>query len=766
MFTIFNGRSVQPSVLSYRAVTLTASFTLEWPYVQMLTDKSIARIMDVAASGSGLFIRLPPASQATVGENTLISNTGAITFEIQNNGGATVTTIAPGLAKFIYMIDNTSDAGVWVNITYGVGSSSADAASLAGFGLVAIGSKLNTNTPIATYSTNYTVLTTDRAKTMVWTGGAGTFSFSSVGILTNGFYVLVSNQGTGSLVLDPDGGELIDNLSTLSLSPGYSCIVACSGTTLYTVGRQLQVPASASSYLQKNVAGATDVTLTAAEASNRQHRYFGALTGNINVIVPATVAEYFTFNNTSGAFSLTIKTAAGLGVTLPQGQHVIVKCDGTDVLDADTVTPPGAFSIPDGNVGTPGLAFTNDADTGIYRPGAGIFAITTDANERWQVSSASMTTTVPSYAPDGTLAAPSLTFTADTNTGLWRPGNETIELVGAGRAILRGLGNATAVNYARISAALVTAETIIEGFGTQGDLVTGDGTDIALQGGRGGSTSGHGGDVIVRGGVPVAGDGGEVFIEGEDGVGTNKNGGNLFINAGLPTGTGIAGSISITAANLAGAGSGGLIGLVAGNGNGATSGGKITAKSGNGGTTAPGADIELNGGDGGSTSGGAGKVKLGGGTPVDGNGGNIELTASNGVGTNRSGGNLLLNTGTATGTGIHGIITTTGGAHNAPVSITYAATITLDLALANNFETTLTGNVTMANPTNVVSGQVGHIKITQDATGGRTISFGTNWKFAGGQTPVLSPTANAIDILVYYVYSGALITGSLIEDIK
>lgn len=653
MFTVFDGNSVQPSVLSYRTVALTESFTLEWPYVQMLSDQAISRIMDVSPAGSGLFIRLPPASQASVGESVIMRNTGGVSFEVQDNGGGTVTTIAPGIAKFIYLIDNTTDAGVWVNITYGAGSSSADAASLAGFGLVAIGSKLNTNTPINTYLTNYTILTTDRAKTMIWTGGAGTFSFTSAATLTNGFYVLISNQGTGALVLDPNGGELIDNQPMISLSPGYSCIVASSGIALYTIGRQLQVPASASSYLQKNVAGSSDVTLTAAEAANRQQRYFGTLTGNINVIVPATVAEFFTFNDTSGAYSLTVKTAAGLGVTLPQGQQVIIKCDGTDVLDADTVTPPGAFSIPDGNAGTPGLAFTNDADTGIYRPGAGIFAITTDGNERWQVSSTSMTTTVPSYAPDGTLAAPSLAFTADTNTGLWRPGNETVEIVGAGRAILRGLGNVAGVNSVRIQAATITNEAIIEGFGTNGNLVTGDGTALAVQGGSGGSTSGPGGDVILRGGVPIDGAGGDVFIEGEDGVGTNRNGGNVFINTGAPTGT-----------------------------------------------------------------------------------------------------------------GVHGTISTFGAARNSPLTLTYAATVTPDFSTSNFFKLALTGNVILANPTNLEAGQQGIIEITQDATGSRTISFGAFWKFEAGIPVVLSTAPNAIDLLSYYVRATTAVVGVLTPDVK
>ena len=85
-------------------------------------------------------------------------------------------------------------------------------------------------------------------------------------------------------------------------------------------------------YLSKDCAGAADVTLSDAEARNAVHEYTGALTGNIAVIVPAESKIYFAFNNTSGAFTLTVKTAAGSGVAVTQGDKVVLVCDGTDVV--------------------------------------------------------------------------------------------------------------------------------------------------------------------------------------------------------------------------------------------------------------------------------------------------------------------------------------------------------------------------------------------------------------------------------------------------
>lgn len=59
----------------------------------------------------------------------------------------------------------------------------------------------------------------------------------------------------------------------------------------------------------------------------------GILTGNRNLILPADAGqEWLIFNNTTGAFSVTCKTAAGAGVTIAQGYLGRIRTDGTDVL--------------------------------------------------------------------------------------------------------------------------------------------------------------------------------------------------------------------------------------------------------------------------------------------------------------------------------------------------------------------------------------------------------------------------------------------------
>lgn len=83
--------------------------------------------------------------------------------------------------------------------------------------------------------------------------------------------------------------------------------------------------------LSKSVAGAADVTLTLDEAFRGILEFTGVLTGNINVIVPTTEWEWTAYNNTTGAFSLAVKTVAGTGKAVTQGKRALLLCDGTNV---------------------------------------------------------------------------------------------------------------------------------------------------------------------------------------------------------------------------------------------------------------------------------------------------------------------------------------------------------------------------------------------------------------------------------------------------
>ena len=95
--------------------------------------------------------------------------------------------------------------------------------------------------------------------------------------------------------------------------------------------------------------------------------------------------------------------------------------------------------------------------------------------------------------------------------------------------------------------------------------------------------------------------------------------------------------------------------------------------------------------------------------------------------------------------------TWTAGQRGEITALSSATTITIDMANSNNFSVTLAHNAEFANPSNDTAGQSGSIFITQDGTGSRTASCGSDWDFAGGTAPTLSTAAGSVDRIDYVI---------------
>ena len=93
--------------------------------------------------------------------------------------------------------------------------------------------------------------------------------------------------------------------------------------------------------------------------------------------------------------------------------------------------------------------------------------------------------------------------------------------------------------------------------------------------------------------------------------------------------------------------------------------------------------------------------------------------------------------------------------------VTNTGSVTLDFAANQNFVLTLTGAVTLANPTTEQVGQSGFIAFIQDATGGRTVALGTDYETAASAGLTLTATASATDLVPYIVVaSGRILLGT------
>lgn len=374
---IFGGSNISPAEISYAAVSLTANTTYDWALETAPSTDLIAGIMDVTATSGPWSLTLPSALEASTGQTILFNNVGSNSFIIRNNSGTQIAAPTAGQVWQIYLTDNTTAGGTWLAFQYGAAVSTANAASLAGTGLVAIGSLLSLAMPVTFFGSNYTAGIDDRAKTFIWNGGAGTLTSDAAGTLGDNWFLQLRNEGTGALVVDPPGSQTINGSSTLSFQPGDSAIIFTDGNNFYTLGYG-QSPVFAFDYTSISVAGTGNYVLSGSELNRIAYNFTGALTGNRTVIVPQTVQQYWVTNSTTGPYTLTIKTSIAAGTAINQGSRAILYSDGTNVVAADTGGVSVPISISDGGTGatTAGNALINLGGTST---GIAIFTAATQA---------------------------------------------------------------------------------------------------------------------------------------------------------------------------------------------------------------------------------------------------------------------------------------------------------------------------------------------------------------------------------------------------
>jgi microcystin-dependent protein len=100
------------------------------------------------------------------------------------------------------------------------------------------------------------------------------------------------------------------------------------------------------------------------------------------------------------------------------------------------------------------------------------------------------------------------------------------------------------------------------------------------------------------------------------------------------------------------------------------------------------------------------------------------------------------------------------------VTVTYGTTTVFDMATFRDAVVTLTGNITTMTLSNVTVGKSGSITFIQDSGGMHTTVWDSKFKFAGGTTPTLTTTANAVDILNYQCRTSTFCFAAMMNDVK
>ena len=281
----------------------------------------------------------------------------------------------------------------------------------------------------------------------------------------------------------------------------------------------------------------------------------GAPGAAATVICPTASKVYIIKNSVTGGYAVTLKTSAGTGVSVANGSTALLYCDGTNVvsgggLSGDVVGPASATDTAIATFdGVTGKLIKNNASTtiaanvitalgftgplngtvGATTPTTGVFTTvqstittgtapltvasttnvanlnasslsgatfaapgaigsTTASSGAFTTLSATGVTTLAA----GTLGAPALTTSGDTNTGMFFPAADTIALVEGGVEVIRinssanvGIGTSSpGAKLAVVGTGYSPAITLTDGATLNWDTSLGQVAQVTLGGNR------------------------------------------------------------------------------------------------------------------------------------------------------------------------------------------------------------------------------------------------------------------------------------------
>jgi hypothetical protein len=329
--------------------------------------------MDCVAENTGLIVTLPAANQGSVGTDILFRNKGANAFIVQDPSGDQSVTIDVGGARYVYLVDNSTVDGLWSNVEFGAGTSYADAASLVGNGLTNQAGKLETSTSVLEVSSAPTFTEESRAKAYVWTSGAGTFTLPDPLTLETGWFILVRNNGTGALTIDPYSTQTIDGNTSIIFYPSDSATIVFDATTgnYFTVGyaRQSTVAYTAATYDVDSIVGPTLSLVSFAPTIQTYVAFSGTRTTDLTIDLPAITQLYVLNNNTGHIdYDLIFQVTGSLSAPLLIGNGVtaLVLSDGATLSILASQSATGTFLANNGTEANPAFSFTGDTSSGMY----------------------------------------------------------------------------------------------------------------------------------------------------------------------------------------------------------------------------------------------------------------------------------------------------------------------------------------------------------------------------------------------------------------
>lgn len=262
-----------------------------------------------------------------------------------------------------------------------------------------------------------------------------------------------------ALLVTSNGGKAPINSPTFTGTA--AAPTPTSGDDTTKIATTAFVQNAAGGVVDVTVAGGSNVTLTAAQWGCGVIVLYGALTADINLIFPTRRDLWTVINSSTGAYSITCKTAAGTGVVITQTKGRSIFCDGTNILSCVTDLQDAALT---GNPTAPTPA-TADNDTSIATTAMVQAAIAAGIAAAVTVPSGSVSAYAGATVPAGWLecagqlvsrATYAALFTAISDTYGVGDGSTTFNLPDLRGEFVRGWDNSRGIDAAR---ALGTAQT-------------------------------------------------------------------------------------------------------------------------------------------------------------------------------------------------------------------------------------------------------------------------------------------------------------------
>ena len=147
------------------------------------------------------------------------------------------------------------------------------------------------------------------------------------------------------------------------------------------------------------------------------------------------------FDNTTGEISRAAVSGldhGGLAGLADNDHPQYLLRDGTNAMTGNlnmgsqNITTAASIQVAAGAVTTPAVTFTGDTNTGIYSSTADTLDITTGGVNRFSFGTTASTTALPIRSAAGTVGSPVYSFTADTDTGIYSSTADTIDIATGG----------------------------------------------------------------------------------------------------------------------------------------------------------------------------------------------------------------------------------------------------------------------------------------------------------------------------------------------